>query len=155
MITLPYIILGIGVLIVGLAILVPDKKPPKKLNSGDNEASFHETATASDAFYENLNSKLDDFIGELSSNLHLAGDQLDAKIAQIASRQDSLTNLLARFSELKGEERDRSQHLPQKHRDVLALKQKGLNVEEIATRLNIGKGEVEIILSLYEAGDKN
>jgi hypothetical protein len=37
----------------------------------------------------------------------------------------------------------------------LGLRAKGLNVEEIATRLNIGKGEVELILALYEAGDKH
>ncbi|HHY19803.1 MAG TPA: DUF2802 domain-containing protein [Firmicutes bacterium] len=33
------------------------------------------------------------------------------------------------------------------------MKNKGLNVTEIAKRLDIGKGEVELILSLYGAGD--
>lgn len=143
-----------GIFIVGLVILLPDKKRTKKSGEGDIEASFYESA-ADSTLGLNLNEKLDGFIDELSENVTLAGSQLDLRIRQLASLQEEIAKSLVDFGDVlkKAGHGDEVKHLPQKHKDVLALQQKGLNVSEIATRLNIGKGEVELILSLYEAGD--
>ena len=117
---------------------------------GDADRSFSETASSFTGIHDDLNAKLDDFLGELESNLSLAGERLEATITKLTSLQDALSTPLA-----PEKDESKTQHLPQKHRDVLGLRAKGLNVEEIATRLNIGKGEVELILALYEAGDKH
>lgn len=147
---MPFILLGVGVLIVGLALLLPEKTPSQEKKKGDADRSFSETASSFTGFHDDLNAKLDDFLGELESNLSLAGERLEATITKLTSLQDALSTPLA-----PEKDESKTQHLPQKHRDVLGLRAKGLNVEEIATRLNIGKGEVELILALYEAGDKH
>jgi DNA-binding NarL/FixJ family response regulator len=137
----PYILLGIGIFFVGLAVFLPTKEVQ------DTEVNLKEQIDVS----ENLGF----FIDELSESVLEAGSELDTRIAELAKLQDSIDSSLEYWKEAIKEAKiaEKQQRLPQKHKDVLALKNKGLNVTEIAKRLDIGKGEVELILSLYGAGD--
>lgn len=148
---MPYILLGIGIFVVGMSILLPEKTNiPEGVHP---KGSLIETASTS--LNHNIDSKIDVLIDEFSESVHFASTELDSRISELAKLQDSINSSLVHWQETlkKAQAVDEKQQLPQKHKDVLMYNKKGLNITEIASRMNIGKGEVELILALYEAGD--
>ncbi len=138
---MPYILLGIGIFVVGLSIILPEQ-------SGIKEASNNRSKT-------DIDDKLEILMDELNESFHLAGTELDLRIAKLAKLQESVDQSIMKWQKAIQEAQtlDEKKQLPQKHKDVLALNKNGLNITEIAQRLNIGKGEVELILALYGAGE--
>jgi len=137
----PYILLGIGIFVVGLSIILPE-------HSGEPEAFNNRSK-------KDIDEKLDVLIDEFNESFHLAGNELDLRIAKLAKLQESVDQSILYWQKAiqKAQTLDEKKHLPPKHKDVLALNKNGLNITEIAQRLNIGKGEVEMILALYGAGE--
>lgn len=137
---MPYILLGIGILFIGLAIMITDKK-------AENQAS--------DVVNNNQSERYGSFMDELNESVQAAEEHIDARIAELGKLQETIDNSLQYWQEAikKAQIVDKEQRLPQKHKEVLTLKRNGLNISEIAKRMNIGKGEVELILALYEAGE--
>ncbi|HHY19276.1 MAG TPA: hypothetical protein GX522_05205, partial [Firmicutes bacterium] len=97
---MPYILLGIGIFFVGLAVFLPTKEVQ------DTEVNLKEQIDVS----ENLGF----FIDELSESVLEAGSELDTRIAELAKLQDSIDSSLEYWKEAIKEAKiaEKQQRLP-------------------------------------------
>lgn len=147
-------LIGLGMIIVSLFLIFSDKLKGEGLyfDLYVKEQEIKKAISDADEIIDELKYTSETLIDEIEQNINILRNYLnEVKEKEVNLAKSNNVVLKNSINETVKEEEDTSNKINR----IYEYYSQGMNSEEIAKSLGIGKGEVSLILSLYNGDAKN